>query len=62
MPLLTDLQDSEVNEEVRNEYNQQLEDNDSEDEVNKVSEESEENENNDLQRGRGCFKLLKTGQ
>ncbi|XP_029675966.1 uncharacterized protein LOC115243274 [Formica exsecta] len=62
MPLLTDLQDSEANEEITNEYDQQLEDNDSEDEVDEVPEEREENGNKDLQRGRGRPKLLKTGQ
>lgn len=61
-PSSTNFKGSEVNEEIVNEYDQQLEDNDSENEDDEITEENEENRNNVLRRGRGRPKLLKTGQ
>ncbi|KMQ85317.1 retrovirus-related pol polyprotein from transposon tnt 1-94 [Lasius niger] len=58
----TNPKESEVNEEMANEYNQQLEDNDSEDEDDEITEKNEENRGNESRRGRGRPKLLKTGQ
>lgn len=62
MPSSTNFEESEVNEDTTNEYNQQLEDNDPEDEGNEVPEEDKENRDNYLRRGRGRPKLLRTGQ
>lgn len=58
----TNSKESEVNEEMANEYNQQLEDNDSEDKDDEITEENEENRVNESRRGHGRPKLLKTDQ